>query len=68
MKITLVTNHDDWEGIYIDGKLYTEGHRVGLEDLAEALKLDFEKITADCKWLLNSCGLPADLEDVVEEI
>jgi hypothetical protein len=30
----------NWQGLYINGKLVTEGERIGITDLAEALKLD----------------------------
>lgn len=30
MKITLVTNNDDWEGIYLDGACADQGHSLRL--------------------------------------
>lgn len=33
MKVTIKTNLNDWEELYIDGKLAMFGHRISAEDL-----------------------------------
>lgn len=63
--IVRVTNHEDWEGIYIDGVLCAQDHRVSLADLAAALGLKLTTIAVSCDWLGDTvCQLPAKLEDI----
>lgn len=59
---------DDWEGVYIDGALVTEGHSI---DEVEAVRLALaHKVTAveckecDCNWLHEEGNLPNALTDV----
>lgn len=66
-KLTLVRG-DDWEGIYIDGKLVTEGHS---HDTMEAIKLaiargvtEAETMWANDAWLQDEGSLPRALHDV----
>lgn len=43
MKITYATNYDDWEGIYVDGVLKVEGHKIQIHDLFELFS-DFSTV------------------------
>lgn len=59
---------NDWEGIYIDGKLTTEGHS---HEVVEAIRLAIrrkvsEVVVKECDfdWLLDQGNLPTDLADV----
>lgn len=63
-KITYVIG-DDWEGVYLDGKLKAEGHHVTLREFVELLGLEFETVEADDVWLDNMASLPEDLNDVM---
>jgi len=63
-QITIVDNHDDWMGIYVDGELVHEEHRIRLKDGLEALGIDFEEIFPDGRWLYEVGRLPKKLEDV----
>lgn len=65
--LTVVSNGDDWEGLYIDGVLFSEGHSVSVRDLARAIGWQLTKIEVSSDWLGNEVtGLPAKLTDVPE--
>ena len=56
---------DDWEGLYIDGKLVREGHNVEVDDLpAETLGISIECIYPNDDWLPDGGRLPKDLSEV----
>jgi len=63
----VLVNDDCWEGLYKDGMLVTQGHRVEVEDLAEAAGLDFEKKFADADWAAERGDLPEKLDEVKYE-
>jgi hypothetical protein len=65
-KITLV-RADDWRGLYIDGKLVEEGHRVDTIDVLTRLGIDAEQFWANDEWLCDRGRLPEDLKDVIPE-
>lgn len=62
-KITLVSG-DDWQGLYIDGKLAIEGHSVSVEDVLLMLDINHETLFANDNWLDVEGYLPEDLKDV----
>jgi hypothetical protein len=62
-KVTFVDG-DDWEGLYIDGKLDTEGHHVRIDDLLRLLGIDGQQIYADDAWLAERGNLPENLDEV----
>ena len=66
--ITFVSNYDDWEGVYIDGKLFEEGHDADwlrvLEHLGHRIA---DSIYADTEWLQARGSLPKDIKDVKRE-
>lgn len=62
-KYTLVRG-DYWEGLYIDGKLVTEGHEISLAEFAQLLGLDFERKCANLNWLETRGSLPDSLKKV----
>ncbi len=65
MKVTLVSNGDDWEGLYVDGELKTEGHRVTAYDLAEVLGLEWDRVDVSTSWLGGKVSnLPAQLSKI----
>lgn len=45
-KLVLVRG-DDWAGLYKDGKLFTEGHSVDVEELAVSAGIDLEVLWPD---------------------
>jgi hypothetical protein len=69
MKRTVtVVRGDDWSGLYIDGVLVEEGHRLGVEDVLEVVRhlgpFDVETVDADQEWLESEGNLPKLLGEV----
>ncbi len=65
-KLVLVTNYDDWEGLYIDGVLVLEGHQVRKDEMFTALGINYTEVEADVSWLASRGSLPKKLSDVEE--
>lgn len=71
MKITLVTNNDDWEGIYFDGVCVDQGHSLRmmfvLDQLIGKTIGVVEELEVDNEWLREESSgyLPLNLSDVV---
>jgi hypothetical protein len=65
--MTLVRG-DDWEGIYIDGKLMAEGHSiklaVGIAMAIEHRPRGITTVFCDLDWLHDEGNLPQALADV----
>lgn len=55
---------DDWEGIYVDGQLQYENHRIHAEDIARILDLDITYKTVSEKWMGDRGCLPKELKQV----
>jgi hypothetical protein len=60
---------DDWEGLYVDGQLVTQGHTVSLKEAAEVFMQAqpvsaFDTRFADTQWLSEVGQLPDKLRDV----
>jgi len=68
-----IVNGDDWNGIYLDEKLYHEGHsipdfiwRVVLEKVgADPRPTLVRHREADLDWLMDEGRLPATIHEVV---
>lgn len=64
-KITIVSNYDNWEGVYVDGELKTEGHSVDSEEILKLLGMDVEKIEVSTDYLGGKvAGLPQKLSKI----
>ena len=68
MSKMVIIRADDWEGIYIDGKLETEGHSTEPYD---AVKIairhgvsSVESLWCDLDWIHDEGNLPRNLSDV----
>lgn len=62
----------DWQGIYVDGELYTEGEQVRLNAVVIELghrrsEMNVREVEADEDWWENEAHgtLPEDFDDVV---
>lgn len=64
---TIIDNGDDWVGVYIDGKLVTQGHRIDPRELLKQLGYFVESPEPDYEWMDDVSYLPEDLKDVVLE-
>lgn len=62
-KITFVDG-DDWEGMYIDGKLIIENHVLSVPEVLEKSGLEYDEVFADQDWLAEHGSLPEKLKDV----
>jgi hypothetical protein len=62
----VIVKADGWQGLYKDGKLVCEDHRVTYKDLAEALGIVVYEKEADQGWLEDEGNLPKNLSDVKE--
>lgn len=61
--IVTATNDDDWEGVYVDGKLVAQGHRISARDMAGIIveNQPVESNTVrrvDDDWLYRAGQLP----------
>jgi len=43
---------DDWEGLYVNGRLIEEGHKVKRSELIQTMK-EFNTFNVEEKWLNN---------------
>lgn len=62
-KVVFVSG-DDWEGLYIDGKLVLENHSLEPRQVLDKLGIKYERRDADAEWLADTGNLPQDLKDV----
>ncbi len=62
-KVVLV-DYDDWQGLYIDGELVLQDHRLKLSEVLSALGIKLETKWADGEWLESRRSLTRLLKDV----
>lgn len=65
-KLVLVAA-DDWEGLYEDGKLLTEGHSIDVDEFASRAGVELDTIWADVYfdgYERSSC--PENLSEITE--
>ena len=68
-KITIVSNGDDWEGLYLDGVLFEEDHKIRVRHLAEALDLEIETVEVSPRWLGEKVvSLPEKLSAIPKKV
>jgi len=68
-KITIVSNGDDWEGLYLDGVLFAQGHEIHVHHLAEALDLEIETVKVSPYWLGEVItSLPEKLDKIPKKV
>jgi len=66
-----IANADDWEGLYINGYLVTEGHSISNKELAMAIidrlprtGISYESKEVDPTWMSLNSTLPQELSKV----
>lgn len=62
--VTIIDNGDDWIGVYIDGKLVVQDHRINPRELLKQLGYFVECPEPDYDWMDDVAYLPEDLSDV----
>ena len=65
-RLVLVTNYDDWEGLYVDGELVLEGHQIRKEEMFTILGINYTEVETAEGWLESRGKLPKKLSDVEE--
>lgn len=68
VSICIVSNDDDWSGLYVNCTLFFEGHSIPNRELLDAIKgktlADYEYRVCDSDWLSDHGNLPDELEHV----
>lgn len=63
-EVVIVSMNDDWEGLYVDGLLVTQGHRVSIHEILEVFGLTVTQEEAEAGWSEDRADLPEELEEV----
>ena len=56
---------DDWEGLYIDGKLVLEDHSIDVRDILEAVGFKIKTVWVDLDWLAETGSLPGNEDNLL---
>lgn len=68
VKTVTLVDADDWQGLYIDGKLLRQTHKLYSMDIIEllgnAFDFDYEQLNPDSDWLNRRGSLPDSLSEV----
>jgi hypothetical protein len=66
--ITFVDGENEWQGIYVDGKLVFENHQVSVPEFIKIFnkysETKIEQVNADGEWTCQMGHFPEDLKDV----
>jgi hypothetical protein len=63
-KLVIVSNENDWEGLYVDGQLICENHSLSVHDIARAADLNLSVVYVN-EWLGEQVSsLPLKLADI----
>lgn len=70
MERTVVARGNDWEGLYINGKLITEGHSIDNIELANlviiyGLKEKLEAREVNYSWINYIGAFPDSIDEVI---
>lgn len=60
----VIADADDWKGLYINGKLIKQDHRIEPRDILTALGVEHFKLDVDSEWMDGRSHLPEDLDEV----
>ena len=64
---------DDWEGLFINGQLITEDHKLKPRDIQSILKdnnalgVEMEFKNVDLDWMYDIGSFPSNIDEVVWE-
>lgn len=58
---------DDWEGVYLNGRLVAQHHHVDLRDVVEAMGAEYHSLEVTSEWIDAEGELPIDLGMIPEE-
>ena len=62
----VLADGDDWQGLYVNGTLVMQDHRITVQDLCDLydFKGMIKEVYADVDWLCEVNEFPKKLEDV----
>ncbi len=61
----VIVDADDWQGLYVNGKLQYENHEIRPDEILKILGINYRIIECDSNWIENQGGrLPKNLEMV----
>lgn len=67
----VLMNADDWQGLYINGELVEEDHKIDLVDAFDRFDIDsFSSLETHCvnqEWIEDAGCFPDDIEDCILE-
>lgn len=58
---------DNWEGLYVSGKLVCENHYLSHEEILEAIGADIDILAIDDDYLFEFDRLPEQFKDIPPE-
>ena len=67
-KLIFVSNFDDWEGLYVDEKLISQGHRLDLIEILRLLGFTVDIKEISCDRMYKPGALPDKLTDELKAL
>jgi hypothetical protein len=64
MNVIIVSNEDDWSGLYVDGKIKLQGHHLRADEVLEVLGINVLTISCNHDWLNDMRRLPENFDEV----
>lgn len=64
-KEIVIVSGSDWQGLYLNGHLAQEDHKLSVEDVLEALGIEYQVQYPNEIWLEDSGSLPEHFDEVV---
>ncbi len=68
--IVIATNHDDWEGVFVDGEQKTSGHKIEISDLIPYLRdgdFTIARWSIDSDYTADLGCYPDELTEIPED-
>lgn len=64
MENVVIVTGDDWAGVYVNGQLRYEDHRITGQDMCEILDIPHTRVDVD-EYLEDHDSLPERIEDLI---
>lgn len=65
---TKIVSGDDWQALYIDNTLRTQGHSITVRDVLHALDIQYDELSVDCEWLHEEGYLPNQFDEIPQDL
>ncbi len=67
-EIKIVSNYDDWEGLYINDVLVYQHHKIPLRVILNELNINLEELEVSHEYLGETVAeLPKNIKDIPED-